>query len=965
MEERMYRRILLCLFVLFIQMQAFAYAPVASNSLEIKLNEIEEFDYIGNKLISITSGLPLTITNISYDVQSDIPIEMASQYLRENAELLGFDKNLKDIKYLSTYEAQSGYRVRFAQTVGGREVYKSTITISINWANRVTFVSNGYKAIPDDAVIPGVTQSDQSALSAAKSYLGVNGTPAIENVESIFYASNSIYIPAYKVEIYSPENGSESWELLVNASSGEIFRVEDTNCYHPGYAFDPDPITKNLTSYGRPGYGNNGGADNDSLHASLVDVTFDSLTFSGGNYYLINEKAEVVDFDAPSTGLYEQASDTFQYSRDHESFEAVNIFLHVNQVMSYLRDTLQVNAWPHQYPTGLKFDPDGFNGAANAFYSGFGGFIAFGKPISAVDAGEDHAIVLHEIGHGIHDWVTNGNLSQVDGLSEGCADYWAQSYTRSLGIYEPDHAHYDYFGRWGIQPFQSGQSFMRRTDFPGHYPESLGGSVHYNGQLWSSSLMSIYDIIGKEICDRLLLDGLSRTSGNTGQVEAALAFIASDIDLYNGDHLTDIINVFNDRGYMSETIDADFSTSETVGEPGFSVIFTDQSSTLAYSINSWAWDFDSDGTIDSDIENPTWTYENVGVYDVTLTVASEIATKTIVKTSHIAVNDGVLVYDNRPENADNSGQFIRDFLNDNSIEGVFYSTHFPPSLIGFEAVFLSYGNLGPSYYPEVLTQDWQLEAIHEYLVYGGNVYLESGLPFRLHGYPEATNLYNTAVQDFGIYDSELNSGETAFTSLTGLAGSLAEGLSFESSNQLEMWHLESYEVGEGGRELLNDETLGTVAVLNESNPGAKTVVFSYSLSQLVDGNGDNTRAELLGRICNFFGLTVSTFTSESGELVPENFALYANYPNPFNPETNISFDVPFTSNVSITVYDVLGREVVSLLNDVVMSGNHTVSWNGKNSYSSSVSSGVYFLRMEAKSDDGRSFNNSRKMLLLK
>jgi Outer membrane protein Omp28/Secretion system C-terminal sorting domain len=98
---------------------------------------------------------------------------------------------------------------------------------------------------------------------------------------------------------------------------------------------------------------------------------------------------------------------------------------------------------------------------------------------------------------------------------------------------------------------------------------------------------------------------------------------------------------------------------------------------------------------------------------------------------------------------------------------------------------------------------------------------------------------------------------------------------------------------------------------------------------------------------------------------PEEFSLSQNYPNPFNPETTIGFNIPSTSQVSIIVYDVLGREIATLLNDVVKSGSHTVIWNGRNSYSNKVTSGVYFLRMAAKSKDGGSFNSTRKMLLLK
>jgi PKD repeat protein len=955
----MSKRLLFLIVLILIQSQVFAFLPVTPNPLEIKLNEFEEFEAIGNTHFSKSSGLPLTIFNLNYDVDAGTPLEMATSYLNENASHLGIDANLKTIRHDFTREAQGSYSVRFYQYAGEYEVYKSDITISVNKNNQIVFVTNGYKPIPEDVDL-SVNIPISSALNIAKDYLGISEIKDLESVETFVYASNSTFIPVHKVDFFGSDKGSETWEILVNAQTGEVFRAEDKNCYSPAYVFDPDPITMNRTNYGATGYTDNFDADNDSLHASLVLVDFDSLRIEDGNYVLKNDCALIDDFDDPFTGIFEQPTDTFLYSRDHNSFEAVNIFHHATTIMRYLRDTLEVDVWPYQYSQGIRFDPSGFGGAANAFYSSGGARMAFGSPNNAVDAGEDHAIVIHEMGHGLHDWITH-NLSQNEGLSEGVGDYWAQSYTRSLGIFEPTHPHYDYFGRWGIQPL--GSSSMRVTDFSAHYPEGLIGQVHYDGQLWSSSLMSIYDLVGKEVCDRLLIEALAHTDGNSGQVTAAMAFMQADIDLYNSEHMDDIIVVFNDRGYLESSIIADFSASATFGGAPLSVFFLDLSSSVS-PINSWSWDFDNDGAEDSDLPMPTWEFTEVGIYTISLTVTSEIASATETKENYVVVNGGTLVYDNRPENADNSGNYILDFLDEQGITDVLYSDVFPSSLVGFDNVFLSYGNMGQSFASEYITQESQLNALDEYITDGGNVYLECGLPFILHGYPTPTELYNTAISNFGISSSNFNTGEVPLSNLTGAAGTIAEGLTFESSNQVESWHIEGFTPAGGASELLNDENLGTVAVLNESIPGSKTVVFSYSISQLVDGDGDNTRDVLLGRICAFFEMLPS-YVNPLDELIPENFELYANYPNPFNPETTISYDVPFTSNVSITVYDVLGREVTKLLNGVVSSGSHTVTWNGRNSYSNSVASGVYFLRMDAKSNDGRSFNNTRKMLLLK
>ncbi len=94
--------------------------------------------------------------------------------------------------------------------------------------------------------------------------------------------------------------------------------------------------------------------------------------------------------------------------------------------------------------------------------------------------------------------------------------------------------------------------------------------------------------------------------------------------------------------------------------------------------------------------------------------------------------------------------------------------------------------------------------------------------------------------------------------------------------------------------------------------------------------------------------------------VPEKFALSQNYPNPFNPQTKIKFEVPSnvkreTSNVKLVIYDLLGREVTTLVNEELKPGTYEADWNGSN-----FSSGVYFYKIIS-----GEFSETRKMVLMK
>ena len=92
----------------------------------------------------------------------------------------------------------------------------------------------------------------------------------------------------------------------------------------------------------------------------------------------------------------------------------------------------------------------------------------------------------------------------------------------------------------------------------------------------------------------------------------------------------------------------------------------------------------------------------------------------------------------------------------------------------------------------------------------------------------------------------------------------------------------------------------------------------------------------------------------SGQI-PDKFNLCQNYPNPFNPSTNIKFDIPKDENVNITLFDILGRKVHTLINEVKKAGEYNVVFDG-----SSLSSGTYFYRIEA-----GDFVDTKKMVLIK
>ena len=106
---------------------------------------------------------------------------------------------------------------------------------------------------------------------------------------------------------------------------------------------------------------------------------------------------------------------------------------------------------------------------------------------------------------------------------------------------------------------------------------------------------------------------------------------------------------------------------------------------------------------------------------------------------------------------------------------------------------------------------------------------------------------------------------------------------------------------------------------------------------------------------------VTIGTPVKAAALPIAFSLGVNRPNPFNPSTQIAYDVPQQAHLTLAVYNVLGQEVVRLVNSVQQAGRYTVTWDGRNAQGQAASSGVYLYRLSSSTG----FVESRRMVLLK
>jgi photosystem II stability/assembly factor-like uncharacterized protein len=178
-----------------------------------------------------------------------------------------------------------------------------------------------------------------------------------------------------------------------------------------------------------------------------------------------------------------------------------------------------------------------------------------------------------------------------------------------------------------------------------------------------------------------------------------------------------------------------------------------------------------------------------------------------------------------------------------------------------------------------------------------------------------------------------------------------------------------------------DANTGTVVLYNQvfhtTNGGGVLYTDSvkegegYWTRQLVDSNNfhgvcltDANTGTVVGVNGTIFHTTTGGVTSikDNPIQLPEQFALEQNYPNPFNPSTVISYRLPISSHVIIKVFDVLGREVQTIVNEHQSAGNHSVTFRASN-----LPSGVYLYRIQATPNNGKVgvFSETKKLLFLK
>jgi len=543
----------------------FAQKPQAELGLAFGQPIEKEYLLQGNKRVDTRTGHSVVIYQTRSKLQRAEPEAMAQSYLWWNKGELGLtDDDLSNLKLHFVRESVVGTTIHLRQYWQGVRVQDAEVSLTVKPDLRVTMVHNFFAQDIDLAdVSPAISADRAHALTV--DYLNATGRLTDDTQELVILPQEGEARLAYRVRLncLAPVG---NWDAFVDAKTGEMLRVEDKAAYHKhhdeekafvpmpmmvdgtGNVFIPDPLSSAQVDYGDTGYTDNNDNTTPELIAQQVSVTLRDITLENGEYFLKGPWAEIVDIEAPFRGVFQQSTPDWSVDRDNNAFEAVNCYYHIDESMRYLNETLGLNIRPTNYTGGVRVDPSGFNGADNSRYNGGSQSLIFGD--GGVDDAEDSDVIHHELGHGLHDWVTGGGISQNQGLSEGCGDYWAASYNRSLGDWEPTDPQYNWIFNWdGHNPFWNGRSCGISTTWSPNIP--LGG-IHAQGQVWATSMMLVYDAIGKTKTDIIFWEGLGMTNGNSNQNDAANAVYQAALsrpECTNAER-QQVHTVLTDQGYQ-------------------------------------------------------------------------------------------------------------------------------------------------------------------------------------------------------------------------------------------------------------------------------------------------------------------------------------------------------------------------------------------------------------------------------
>jgi hypothetical protein len=458
-----------------------------------------------------------------------------------------FTSSQSTLHLLYDKSSPGGRHLTFEQWYNGVPVFNSQVKVNLDKQGNIrSIIDNSYSTAEWNAVDIQTATTSLEALNLETAFIESNPDAGqIEKAITVIAIPGNEPVAARLLETYNAVSGAHRLYLL--DKGGQAIYTHDLNSYSgipvPATAlvYNPDPITTAQTIYGGA-YIDDGDNSNASLNAERKTVSI-VVSLDSNGYNLVNDRFEIKDFSSPTKAPVVSAVPAFNYARNQDGFEDVNTYFHLNTYNTYIED---------QGYTGLanfftQVDPHALDNDDNSMYSKGGGNarLFFGE--GGVDDAEDADVVIHEYGHALSDQASpSSNFgSERSAVDEGLGDYLATSYSRSISSYRWQ----DMFTWDGHNDFWDGRTAASTK----HYPEDLDFSINHNGEIWSSTLMQIWEVLGRDVTDKLMFETLYGLGSNMTMIDMAIVFMQSDTTLYNGANGCVIAQKMYNRGFLDSS----------------------------------------------------------------------------------------------------------------------------------------------------------------------------------------------------------------------------------------------------------------------------------------------------------------------------------------------------------------------------------------------------------------------------
>jgi hypothetical protein len=511
-------------FVLYILVSSISFALKAQNLPTPTLQKHIE-GFIGQEIFMQQA---VDGSNLSNSIQKVLAQKILSTYPTATTLHLSYTKTSPSGTYYT-------YILRYNNT----PVFSSSLKVFLDKNNIIRWAHHNFApfSAPASAAFLNTTEIENFAktkfpkakLLASESTWVNNGKTLLPSFAITLKETNKQLTNQY---IYNA-NGT----LLYINPLDKHFTAADTPTY--GYVFNPDPLTTAQVAYG--------GAYSDSIYKGTDSSTVDSKqliaqrqkvqfrgTLQGDSILLANNDFFISEVSAPSWPVTSVTlGDTFNFVRSQYQFADVNAYYHLNAHLSYVRK-LGFNNLPG---FRIKVDAHALSGqdASRFTASDNPPTLQFGD--GGIPDAEDADVVVHEFGHALsHGASPNTSIGlERRALDEAFGDYFAASYSWNISTYNWRKV----FSWDGNNGGWQGRS----VDYNGSYNQ-LSNNIWTDGQLWSTALMRLLRIIGRDKTDALQLEALYRLNANMSMRQLANAVQQIDTLQNNGDNFEPIQCVF-------------------------------------------------------------------------------------------------------------------------------------------------------------------------------------------------------------------------------------------------------------------------------------------------------------------------------------------------------------------------------------------------------------------------------------